>query len=441
MKKTLLAGIMAIFVMSCDDESKLLTDSMQPVNIDATDINTKISAEEAKQHALTVLNDLEDVLAMNGGVSLRSGSNSGNNRTVKDVQAVRVGNKENIHELAERIGLTESVDTLMYIINFEDNKGYVIAAADERTDAVYAIIDQGILSADSLGHFDNPGFTVFMEEAAFKMLADMKENLGKPKKDNAVTYATSLTWLDANIRLKTRWNQWAPYNQYCPWDDGQQCPTGCIATAVAQIVAYYQTVGNVQWSYNGSSGSAVLNWDRIISDCNNNDGALPATTASANEVAHLMRYLGIAMGANYSADGTSIEENAGVNWMNKWGGLSATSLSNYNQSTISSALIANTVPRKLVYMRANSGKKTFLGITTGYTGGHAWVIDGQYVNLAQGKTYFHCNFGWGGRADGFYLSDAFDTTAGPVYIIGDDPGNTNSSNYRYNKQISVVSCP
>jgi hypothetical protein len=348
----------------------------------------------------------------------------------------------NIQELAERIGLTESIDTLMYIVNFDDNKGYAITAADERTDAVYAIIDQGILSADSLEYFDNPGFTVFMEEVVFKMLTDMKENLGKPKKDNAVTYATSRTWLNANIHLRTRWSQNSPYNQYCPWDGGQQCPTGCVATAVAQIVAYYKAVGRVQWSYNGSYGNAVLDWDRIISDCINNDGKVQATTASANEVAHLMRYLGITMGADYSADGTSINENAGVNWMNKWGGLSATSLSNYNRNTISSALIGGSIlSQKLVYMRANSGKKTFLGITTGYTGGHAWVIDGQYFNIAQEKTYFHCNFGWAGRADGFYLSDAFDTTAGPVYIIDDDPGNTGSSNYRYNKQISVISCP
>jgi hypothetical protein len=439
MKIFLFAGIMAMFVMSCNDESQPLTDITQLVDIETVDTNTKVSVEEAKQNVLTVLNDLDCALAINGSVSVRSGSNFDNSLKIKDIHAFRVRNKENIQAFAKDAGLTESIDTLMYIVNFEDNQGYAIVAADNRTDNVYAIIDQGMLSADSLEYCDNPGFMIFMEDAAYKILTDMKKNIGKPKKDNPVTYAANPGFAAfATIRLYTRWNQRAPYNWFCPSDGGQQCPTGCVTTAVAQILSYFKTIGSVQWSFNGTYGSAVLNWSSIESDCTNNYGMVTTNSASAIEVAHLMRYLGIAMNADYSANSTEISEDNGVEWMNNWGGLSATSLSSYDGNKIVSALAPDlTLSKKLVYMRANSGKKKILGITVGYTGGHAWVIDGCFFTAQ--KRYFHCNFGWGGVADGFYLDDVFDATAGPEYITGDDPGNAGSSNFRYRKEISIVS--
>jgi hypothetical protein len=436
---------MAIFAISCNDESQLLTDSTQSVDIETADINTKVSAEEAEQHVLTMLNDMDNASVMNGGISARRGPNSNNNRKIRNVQAVRVGNKGNIRKFKKEIGLAESIDTLMYIVNFEDNQGYAIVAADNRTENVYAIIDQGMLSADSLEYYDNPGLNVFMEDAAVKILTDMKKNFRKPKKNNPVTYATTVPAGAANIYLKTRWSQGAPYNQYCPLDGGKRCPTGCTVTAVAQLVAHFETINSVQWSYNGSSGGATLNWDRIKSDCTSNQGKLPVTSVSAIEVAHLMRHLGLAMDADYSANGTGVDSSKGVNWMNNWGGLSATGLSSYNTGTISSVIIANTTfppdpqNRKLVYIRAYAKKKTFLGITTGYTDGHVWIIDGQYIPK-MGTTYFHCNFGWGGQADGFYLTDVFDTTVGPEYIMGDDPdpATTSSYNFKYQKKISIV---
>ena len=39
--------------------------------------------------------------------------------------------------------------------------------------------------------------------------------------------------------LKTTWNQWEPYNGKCPIKSGELCPTGCVATAMSQILYYY----------------------------------------------------------------------------------------------------------------------------------------------------------------------------------------------------------
>lgn len=74
-------------------------------------------------------------------------------------------------------------------------------------------------------------------------------------------------------------------------------------------------------------------------------------------MAHLVRYLGIALGAEYKkSNETSAKTSKAVEWFNKWGGLNASSLKGYNESNIISA-IKSGYP---VLGRGNSGKKRYL---------------------------------------------------------------------------------
>ena len=95
--------------------------------------------------------------------------------------------------------------------------------------------------------------------------------------------------------LSSKWGQGAPYNQYCPGPY-----TGCVATATAQILSFFPTIGSVNWQDGSSYGSSVLHWKQIATDCFRYKGILNTVTTpqSANEVAHLMRYLGVASKPN-----------------------------------------------------------------------------------------------------------------------------------------------
>lgn len=182
------------------------------------------------------------------------------------------------------------------------------------------------------------------------------------------TRATSNGWT-INTKyapiLKTKWSQGGENN---PNSYGKYCPnktTGCTVIATAQILSHFQTISHVNWSYNGVGASSDLHWSQIISDCENNNGVLSSTYTlqSLNEVAHLCRYLGIAFGAKYNSDGsTSVGEDKPIDWFNKWGGLKASKLKEYNESQIITS-IKNGNP---VYGRGNSGRKKFLGITVKY---------------------------------------------------------------------------
>lgn len=423
MKRFSLILMLALTLCACANED----DYNLPNDSEAVE-SFSITPDEAAGIAL------DFATAMREGEQTRTGANEV--LSVHNVQPLRSGN---ITTRSEISGTEISIDTLLYVVNFSDEQGFALVAADKRTTPIYAIADSGSLDFDNLGSEENIGFLLFLEGAVGKIVQDVNTN------DAIETRATTNGWTIIEkypAMLKTKWNQTAPYNMYCP----NNRYTGCTVTATAQILSYYQTIGSVSWSDNGSSGSATLNWSRIISDCEKNAGKLNTTSyyASSSEVAHLMRYLGVAMDADYDADGTGVNKKKPINWMNDWGDLNATKLADYSASPVINAIKNN----KLVYARGNSGRKKFLGITVSYTGGHAWVYDG-YVSASSGGTtsnLLHCNWGWGGYQDGYYISGAFNSDAGAeiydweVTRSNEDATDEGSDgNFQYNLEYSIVS--
>lgn len=58
-----------------------------------------------------------------------------------------------------------SIDTLLYFVNFADNQGFAVVAADKRTSPILALIDKGNYKAGNLAQEDNPGFLSFLDYA------------------------------------------------------------------------------------------------------------------------------------------------------------------------------------------------------------------------------------------------------------------------------------
>ena len=105
-----------------------------------------------------------------------------------------------------------------------------------------------------------------------------------------------------------------------------------------------------------------------------------------------------------------------------------------------SAIVSAIKAGNPVYARGNSGKKKVFGIRVGWKGGHAWIYDGAIIASKDGKsnTFVHCNWGWGGYKNGYYLSNAFDTKAGATMYDSSDTQTGNTSNYKYNLEYSII---
>ena len=203
-------------------------------------------------------------IALDFASALRNGEETRSvNQSILRVHNVQPLKSRNIMTRSENKGNELCIDTLLYVVNFSDEQGFALVAADKRTTPIYAIVDSGSLDFDNLRSEENVGFLLFLEGAIGKIVQDVNTN------DAIETRATTNGWTIIEkypAMLKTKWDQPDPYNMYCP----NNRYTGCTVTATAQILSYYQTIGSVSWSDNGSSGSATLNWSRIISDCEKN---------------------------------------------------------------------------------------------------------------------------------------------------------------------------
>ena len=199
--------------------------------------------------------------------------------------------------------------------------------------------------------------------------------------------------------LKTKWGQGTPYNNLCP----EGCPTGCVATAAAQVLKYFKWpergVGTV-WTYypfadfNGRKceeniEEETYDYDLMVNNYGDSE-VLGATAKQKKAVAKLMYHTGLAMKAVYERGGTgAYSETLSYGLRNNLGYPFAATISraNYNDEewmTIIFDNISRGVP--LVYGGAD---KTYSG--------HEFVLHGYN---STGLVYI--NWGWNGAEDGFF---------------------------------------
>ncbi|MBO5456833.1 MAG: C10 family peptidase [Muribaculaceae bacterium] len=425
MKKNFLFLLLNMLLLACNSDLKEEPDVF---DVCKEAQSFKMSPDEAKKIVIDLLT--------------ASNSRNGNSCTVSvdDVKAVvkdRLSRSLNMNTDSGKYDILN--DTLMYAVNLSGNQGFVLVAGDKRTEPVFAIIDEGRFDIDSLEEGIDEGFLSFVDMAVGMELKDIEEYSDKIPSRTLITNGIEIMY-KVNPLLNTKWGQTGIYGKYCP-----NGTAGCVPVAVAQILSYYKTPNHVYWQKNGDSGECNIYWDQILSDCETHDGKLtdPECTDSGWQVGFLLRYLGVAMDAEYKSDGeTGVENDKPIKWFNNHG-LKARELKDFHYGVISTYLVGGNP----IYARGNSGKKTILGIRVGYKGGHAWVYDGYLVigkdgdPIDQSKYYFHCNWGWDGRKNGFYLCKVFNTAEGaPIHDSSEEQssGTGNYKHYKYNLQYSII---
>ena len=115
-----------------------------------------------------------------------------------------------------------------YVFNVGSDGGFVVVSGDDLMPTILGYADSGT--------YDE---------------ATMPENM----KAWMEGYSRQMAWLhshpeaaarkvvnggDISPLLATKWDQYAPYNNLCPVDDGYHSVTGCVATAMAQVMYYHQ---------------------------------------------------------------------------------------------------------------------------------------------------------------------------------------------------------
>ena len=229
--------------------------------------------------------------------------------------------------------------------------------------------------------------------------------------------------------LSTTWDQLAPYNNLCPGPANNRAYVGCTATAMAQVMKYYNwpTTGTGSHSYvcnynnynygtlSADFGATTYNWGYML---NSYPYSYSGTAAEQNAVATLMYHCGVAINMHYSPE----ESGAWLINPNNDGEPSAeTALKNhfnYSPSLYGAWREYYTDAQWIAALKNdldNSHPVLYSGYDQNGEGGHSFVCDG-YDNT----NTFHFNWGWSGWCDGYYaLNNLIPGTGGAGAGNGD----------------------
>lgn len=289
-------------------------------------------------------------------------------------------------------------DTLYYILNDTINKGFVIVSADKRA--------WPILGYSTEGNFDEKkqpdAFNAWMESRKKEIESIKKNNLQPDEKTSE--YWNQLSLKNAVIEtssveplIKTKWGQGCFYNELCPSDIrspfGGHVPTGCVATATAQIMKYwnYPTKGSGLYSYQCSIygrltaeyGSTTYQWNEMPD----------RLETSNNAVATLMLHCGIAADMIYGpkSSGSYVSIDPLIKYFNYSSDAEFVDKREFTHNNWLSLLKNELDMGRPIY---------YWGSDIVCGGGHVFVCDGY-----QSEDYFHFNWGWDGIADGYFYLD------------------------------------
>lgn len=272
----------------------------------------------------------------------------------------------------EKLAIVKRLENLSVVK--DDNIGFVLVANDEESTPVLGY------SFTKYDEKELPENFTWWVNAINSSLQKKKVRANLPTQ-----YPQSVSPL-----LKTTWGQSTPFNNKCPKEGSERCLTGCVATAMAQVLYYYHypLQGTGSYTYNNYTfdyGKTVFQWGNMLADYTSST----YNSTQANAVATLMY-----------ACGVSVEMNYGLTASSAYFVKIRTALKNYFSCNEGSLYDRDTYGgdwMELIYNEISSGRPIIYSGQNTVEGGHAFVIDGY-----DSEGLVHVNWGWEGQLDGYF---------------------------------------
>lgn len=288
-----------------------------------------------------------------------------------------------------------------YVFANASGSGYVIASADSRAEALLGYVAEGTFDVDDMP----PAMLWWLEEYGRQIAASRAG--AEPDTDKGGVTALRPVRAAIAPMVATLWNQSFPYYNLCPTYNGSRCVTGCVATAMAQLMRYHkhplQGRGSHSYYWNYSTllsmdfGSTTFDWENMTHTYPTSSAA--SNPVQNNAVAVLMKACGISVEMEYDPNGSGAYSADVLPALTTYFDYSRTT--NYRLR-----LYHNTLEwEEMVYNSLAAGSPCYYH-GRGDAGGHAFVCDGY-----GGDGYFHFNWGWGGKSDGYFLLHALNPSA------------------------------
>lgn len=301
-------------------------------------------------------------------------------------------------QLSDKASRILGIDEAFYVYNAANrNHGFVIVSADDRMPEVLAYSYDEPFDID-----DIPSSTLYWLECYL----DDYLSLDMASSDEEVAYLKSPDVYPDGVEPilgNLPWGQGNPYNILCPVSSKGRCVAGCVATAMSQVMWLYQWPacgkGNISYTtrthkikVNMNLSDYPFQWNLIKEDYQNSK----YTEKEANAVATLMSACGAAVRMDYAPDGSGAYQEDILRAL----------VNNFNYDPDAAFLpreyFTSTDWHSLLLSELNSGRAVNYAGVSRTDGGHSFVIDGYDAESNGNNPYYHLNWGWYGRCNGYY---------------------------------------
>lgn len=330
-----------------------------------------------------------------------------------------------------------------YVFPNANSKGFTIVSGDDRLPEIVGYSSQGSYDENNLPE----GFVSFMKAyqnlynkvnlgdvEALKNLAEIKAWRNKiAQKKNAessqANASAASTSAVAPLLGNIEWDQTSPYNNMCPrYDSVHVAATGCVATAMAQVMAYYkypkQLKADIPGYVNRWNGipmeiptitreEGIYDWDNMLPKYNK---VANATQQQKDAVAKLMYHCGAAVQMNYGPESAA---SVSASKLAKYFGYDADLMMDLNRSSFTLDKWMQIIDTELA-----AGRPVLYGGQAS-DGGHQFICDG-----IDGEGLYHINWGWSGSQNGYF----------DLSLLNPEKGGTGSgsSTEGYNRLCSMT---
>lgn len=299
-------------------------------------------------------------------------------------------------QISSNEGLCSDKEAYYIFSDVSKSGGFVIVSGDERMPAVLAYSDENSFDVDNI-----PPNVQYWLDCYAESYMQLDTNDGSSN--------VSLTYVNedgvAPLLGNNSWNQSNPYNLLCPSVKGEKCVTGCVATAMAQVMNYYKypAVGKGYISYRTETNGIQLQnnlstvyfkWEDMLDDYSMNH-----SSAQANAVAELMYACGTSVHMDYC---TSSQGGSGAYQSD----LIPAFIDNFDYDHDAAFMLRSYCSaedwHRILINELNEGHPINYGGQSIRDGGHSFVVDGYKVSNDKKYPDYHVNWGWGGSCNGYY---------------------------------------
>jgi len=303
-----------------------------------------------------------------------------------------------------------------YIFQVNNADGFVIVSAEDQAYPILGYALNGVFITENMAPQVASWLEKYKNEITYIInndLATTPEITDAWSKFRSEETPSNVARASVGPLVNLGWDQGNFYNTNCPFNTqyNARTVTGCVATAMAMIMKYwnYPAQGSGFHSYETQSygtlsanfGNTTYNWS-----------AMPSSVNSANPaVAQLMSDLGVSVDMSYGVaqtGGSGAYVVAAASPILHCSEYAYKTYFGYDPASVSGVLRSNYTDQQWISLLKSeldaSRPMQYAGLGTG--GGHTWVCDGYDDN-----NFFHMNWGWSNQNDGYFSVDALNPQA------------------------------